>query len=57
VTGALHPAVQRLRFFSDLRWDLGRVNARRMELLRADPATAAWRQVLVIGDSGGAKTG
>src|SRR6201989_1420546 len=38
--GAQHPAVQRLQFFlSESRWDAGRVNERRLELLRADPAT------------------
>jgi hypothetical protein len=45
VTGAQHPAVQRLRFFlSESRWDLDKVNDRRLELLLADPATAttAW---------------
>lgn len=39
--GAQHPAVQRLQFFlSESRWDPDRVNARRLELLLADPATA-----------------
>src|SRR5690242_17061934 len=41
VTGAQHPAVQRLQFFlSESQWDPGRVNDRRLELLAADPATA-----------------
>jgi SRSO17 transposase len=41
VTGVGHPAVQRLQFFlSESRWDPGRINARRLELLLADPATA-----------------
>src|SRR6202142_3413263 len=41
VTGAGHPAVQRLQFFlSESVWDPERVNARRLELLRAGPATA-----------------
>src|SRR5689334_10794443 len=41
VAGAGHPAVQRLQFFlSESRWDPERVNARRLELLRTDPATA-----------------
>jgi hypothetical protein len=41
VTAAQHPAVQRLQFFlSESRWDPERVNARRLELLRAAPATA-----------------
>ena len=59
VTGAQHPAVQRLQFFlSESRWDAGRVNARRLELLRADPATAPHGGgVLVIDDSGDRKDG
>src|SRR5881628_1121678 len=37
VTGAQHPAVQRLQFFlSESRWGADQVNARRLELLRAD---------------------
>ena len=40
-TGAQHPAVQRLQFFlSGSRWDPGAVNTRRLEPLRAGPATA-----------------
>jgi SRSO17 transposase len=59
VTGAGHPAVQRLQFFlSESRWDPGRVNARRLELLLADPATAPHEGgVLVIDDSGDRKDG
>ena len=59
VTGAQHPAVQRLQFFlSELRWDPERVDARRLELLRADPATAPHDGgVLVIDDSGDRKDG
>jgi hypothetical protein len=59
VTGAQHPAVQRLQFFlSESRWDPDRVNARRLELLRADPATAPHDAgVLVIDDSGDRKDG
>src|ERR1700747_849032 len=59
VTGAQHPAVQRLQFFlSESRWDAGQVNARRLELLRADPATAPdGGGVLVIDDSGDRKDG
>ena len=59
VTGAQHPAVQRLQFFlSESRWDAERVNARRLELLRADPATAPHGGgVLVIDDSGDRKDG
>ena len=52
-------AVQRLQFFlSESRWDAGQVNARRLELLRADPATAPHGDgVLVIDDSGDRKDG
>src|SRR6266852_458544 len=59
VTGAQHPAVQRLQFFlSESRWDPVLVNARRLELLRADPATAPHGGgVLVIDDSGDRKDG
>src|SRR6059036_235948 len=58
VTGAQHPAVQRLQFFlSESRWDAGQVNARRLELLLADPATAPHDAgVLVIDDSGTVRT-
>src|SRR6266487_216925 len=59
VTGAQHPAVQRLQFFlSESRWDPERVNARRLELLLADPATAPHDAgVLVIDDSEDLKVG
>ena len=59
MTGAQHPAVQRLQFFlSESRWDPERVNDRRLELLRADPATAPHGGgVLVIDDSGDRKDG
>jgi hypothetical protein len=59
VTGAQHPAVQRLQFFlSESRWDAERVNARRLELLLSDPATAPHEAgVLVIDDSGDRKDG
>ncbi len=59
VTGAQHPAVQRRQFFlSESRWDPEQVNARRLELLRADPATAPHGGgVLVIDDSGDRKDG
>src|SRR4051812_38438158 len=41
VVGAGHPAVQRLQYFlSESPWDHERVNARRVELLLADPVTA-----------------
>jgi hypothetical protein len=59
VAGAQHAAVQRLQFFlSESRWDPERVNARRLELLAADPATAPHEGgVLVIDDSGDRKDG
>jgi hypothetical protein len=59
VAGAQHPAVQRLQFFlSESRWDPEQVNTRRLELLRADPATAPHGGgVLVIDDSGDRKDG
>jgi hypothetical protein len=59
VAGAQHPAVQRLQFFlSESRWDADQVNARRLELLLADPATAPHEAgVLVIDDSGDRKDG
>jgi DDE superfamily endonuclease len=59
VAGAQHAAVQRLQFFlSESRWDPERVNARRLELLLADPATAPHGGgVLVIDDSGDRKDG
>jgi len=41
VTGSKLPAVQRLQFFlSESVWEPEAVNARRLEPLRADPATA-----------------
>ena len=58
VTGARHAAAQRLQFLSESRWDPDRVNDRRLELLRADPATAPHGGgVLVIDDSGDRKDG
>ena len=59
VAGAQHAAVQRLQFFlSESRWDPEQVNARRLELLAADPATAPHGGgVLVIDDSGDRKDG
>src|SRR5213595_4162399 len=59
VAGAGHRSVQRLQFFlSESRWDPERVNARRLELLLADPATAPHEGgVLVIDDSGDRKDG
>ena len=59
VAGAGHRSVQRLQFFlSESRWDPDRVNARRLQLLLADPATAPHEAgVLVIDDSGDRKDG
>jgi SRSO17 transposase len=59
VAGAQHAAVQRLQFFvSESCWDHEAVNARRLELLLADPATAPHGEgVLVIDDSGDRKDG
>jgi SRSO17 transposase len=59
VAGAQHRSVQRLQFFlSESRWDPDRVNARRLELLLADSATAPHDAgVLVIDDSGDRKDG
>ncbi|MET7718778.1 transposase [Streptomyces sp. NPDC005407] len=54
VAGAQHAAVQRLQFFlSESPWSQETVNARRLELLLADPATAPHPGgVLVVDDSG-----
>src|SRR3954452_3938753 len=59
VVGAQHPAVQRLQFFlSESTWDAEQVNARRLEVLLADPATAPHDAgVLVIDDTGDHKDG
>src|SRR3989441_10194601 len=59
VVGAQHPAVQRLQFFlSESTWDAEAVNARRLELLLADPATAPHDAgVLVVDDTGDRKDG
>src|ERR1700747_2875116 len=59
VTGAQHPAVQRLQFFlSESRWDPERVNARRVELLAAAPASAPHGGgAVVIAESGDRKDG
>jgi SRSO17 transposase len=59
VVGAGYPAVQRLQFFlSESVWDPEKINARRVELLQADPVTAAHPDgVLVIDDSGDRKDG
>ena len=40
IVGAQHPDVQRLQFFlSESPWDADAINARRLELLLADPPT------------------
>jgi DDE superfamily endonuclease len=59
VVGAKLPAVQRLQFFlSESVWDPEKVNTRRLELLRSDPATAPRADgALVIDDSGDRKDG
>jgi hypothetical protein len=59
VVGAGHPAVQRLQFFlSESVWDPEKINARRLDLLLADPTTAPHREgVLVVDDSGDRKDG
>jgi SRSO17 transposase len=59
VVEAQNPAVQRLQFFlSESGWDAEAVNARRLELLMADAATAPHEQgVLVVDDSGDRKDG
>ncbi|MBS2536968.1 IS701 family transposase [Catenulispora sp. NF23] len=59
IVGAQHPAVQRLQFFlTESTWDADKVNARRIEMLLAGPATAPHADgVLVIDDSGDRKDG
>src|SRR6266480_2970980 len=59
VTGSKLPPVQRLQFFlSESVWEPEAVNARRLELLRADPVTAPHGGgVLIIDDSGDRKDG
>src|SRR5882724_10864096 len=59
VTGSKLPAVQRLQFFlSESVWEPEAVNARRLELLLADPGTAPHGGgVLIIDDSGDRKDG
>jgi SRSO17 transposase len=59
VVGAGAAAVQRLQFFvSESTWDAEAVNARRLELLAAEAATAAHAGgVLVVDDSGDRKAG
>jgi SRSO17 transposase len=59
VVGAQHPAAQQLQYFlSEAAWEAPAVNARRLELLLADPATAPHAAgVLVIDDTGDRKAG
>ncbi|MEU4659567.1 transposase [Streptomyces sp. NPDC023723] len=59
VVGAQRRSVQRLRFFvSESTWDHEKVNARRIEILLADPGTAPHAGgVLVIDDSGDREDG
>jgi hypothetical protein len=59
VVGAQHPAAQRLQWFlSESTWDAAAVTARRLDLLRADPATAPHAGgVLIIDETGDRKDG
>ena len=59
VVGAQHAAAQGLQWFlTESSWDHERVNARRLQLLREDPATAPHDQgVLVLDDTGDRKAG
>lgn len=59
VVGAQTAPVQQVQFFlSESTWDAVAVNARRLELVCADPATAPHEDgVLVIDDSGDRKAG
>ena len=59
LVGAQHPAVQRLQWFlSEATWDAAAVTARRLEVLRADSATAPHRGgVLIIDETGDRKDG
>ncbi len=59
VVGAQHPRAQGLQWFlSEATWAAATVNARRLALLRADPATAPDAQgVLVIDEHGDRKWG
>ena len=59
VVGAQAAPVQRLQFFlSESTWDAEAVNARRLELLFADPATRPHGAgVLILDDSGDRKDG
>lgn len=59
VVGAQAPAAQRLQWFlSESTWDAAAVTARRLALLRADPATAPHENgVLIIDETGDRKDG
>lgn len=59
VVGAQRPAAQRLQWFlSESTWDAEAVTARRLEVLRADPATAPHAGgVLIIDETGDRKDG
>lgn len=59
IVGAQHPAVQALQWFlSESTWEAEAVTRRRVELLRADPATAPDAAgVLVIDETGDRKWG
>ncbi|MGW2864504.1 IS701 family transposase [Streptomyces sp. NPDC001205] len=59
VLGAGLPSVQRPQYFlSESHWDSDQINARRLELLRTDPALAPHGAgVLIIDDSGDRKDG
>ena len=59
IAGAQHREVQRLQWFlSEAAWDHEQVNARRVELLCEDPATAPHdRGALVLDDTGDRKDG
>jgi hypothetical protein len=59
IVGAQHAAVQGLQWFlTESSWDHERVNQRRVQLLREDPATAPHDQgVLVLDDTGDRKAG
>ena len=56
---AQSPEVQRLQYFlSEAEWSAEALNARRLALLQAEPATAAHRGgVLVLDDTGDRKDG
>src|SRR5262249_27057766 len=59
IVGAQHPEVQRLQFFlSESFWEAEALNARRLELLFADPPTRSHDGgVLVIDETGDRKDG